>query len=94
MQNRAREGVWTNSGRAITDGRVGLDLTNPEPVRYRSPWINNLRSRFNYRGSNPEPSDLDRTAYPHPRRTDTLGEILADQAGSDGPRLSPSFPRH
>jgi hypothetical protein len=67
--------------------------THYEPVRYRSPWINNLRSRFNYRGYNPEPADLDRTAYPHPRRTDTLGEILADQAGSDGPRLSPSSQR-
>jgi hypothetical protein len=78
MQNRAREGVWTNSGRAITDGRVGLDLTNPEPVRYRSPWINNLRSRFSYRGSNPEPSDLDRTAQSSSSATPNLNRTIHD----------------
>jgi hypothetical protein len=42
-----REGVRGAHNRPIYFGRPGLHPHGIEPVRYRSLWINNLRSRFN-----------------------------------------------
>jgi hypothetical protein len=42
-----REGVRGAHNRPIYFGRPGLHPHEIEPVRYRSLWINNLRSSFN-----------------------------------------------